>query len=141
MQELSNKAAKTKRSWQGFVIGTTLFIAVVVLLVISLPRGFDTDLNKIGGDKPSLVLVFDPNLVASGEMMRVLNEIRPEFKSKLQFLVADIGRVEAQQFAQQYQVRPSTVLIFATSGQPLKVLAHAPSAKELTGEIQSALGW
>jgi hypothetical protein len=130
-----------KRSRMGFFIGTAIFLVMVALLIFNTPRGYDMNLTQIGNGSPSLVLVFDPNLVICGEMMAVLDQIRPEFESKLQILVADVGRAEGREFSLKHGVEPPGFVMFAESGTLVKSFPHPLTADELTLELQSAFGW
>lgn len=141
MQDTSSDSKKAGRPWLGFVIGACIVVAMAALLVLNSPRGYDMDLGKIGTGQPAVVLVYDPNLVVSGEQIHELDQIRSELESKTLFLVADVGRAEGQALARQYKVGPPSILIFAADGTLLKTLHNPVAAEALQKEIETALSW
>lgn len=139
MQSEADKPV-TKRTWLGAVVGVSVVVALIALLVLNSPRGYDMDLAKIGAGEPALVLIFDPNLVVSSEQIRELDKIRSELEAKqLQLLVADIGRPEGQELARKHQVRAPDALIFAADGSLVKILHGGFSADELRAEAGRVL--
>lgn len=119
MQKHPEPAAGARRWWTRGA--TVLFIAAMVALaVMTLPRGFDTDLSKIGAGKPVLVFVYDPNLAVSNQQTMEMDKAREIFTDGLHFLVADIGRPDTQQFMRRYQAEPTQLLLFAADGSLLE---------------------
>jgi hypothetical protein len=96
---------------------------------MALPRGFDTDLTKIGAGKPALVFVYDPNLVASNQQTREMDVLRESLGDTLHFLIADVGRPDAQQFMQRYQATRTQLLLFAPDGR-LVLRMQGPATSE-----------
>lgn len=127
------------RSRTGMRIATAVFLAgLLALVVIALPKGFDTDLAKIGDGTPALVFVYDPNLVVSNRQTREMDAVRETLGATMHFLIADIGRPEAQRFMQQYQAEPTQLLLFAPDGRLLGRMQGLASAKELLTAIAEA---
>lgn len=140
MQTESNDPPSKKRSWTGVGITIVIIAAVAALLVFNSPQGFDADLSKIGNGKPALVLVYDPNLVVTGEQVHEMNIIRGEWEAQVQFLVADMGHPETKHFLAEHNVGPAALLIFDADGALSKVLRAPVAADELTQHINLALG-
>lgn len=120
----------------GMRIAMVLFIvAVLAMVVVALPRGFDTDLGKIGAGKPALVFVYDPNLMVSNQQTREMDALRETLGDAVHFLVADIGRPESQPFMQRYQADRTQLLLFAPDGRPAARMQALVSAEDLQRAI------
>lgn len=141
MQSETDQEPTRKRPWKGAAITIAIIAVVVVLLVFNSPRGFDSDLSKIGAGQPALVLVYDPNLVVTGEQVHEMNMIRGDLEAQVQFLVADMGHPETKHFMSQHRVRPADLLIFDAEGSLLKVLQGPVAADKLADEVNKTLGW
>lgn len=141
MQESTEPAGGLNRWWKRGA--TAAFIAAMVAFAaLNLPKGFDTDLSKIGAGKPVLVFVYDPNLVVSNQQSREMGQAREALAQELHFLVADVGRPQAQQFMQQHQATPTQLLLFAADGTLLKrnrALMTAEQLLELFNESRRRL--
>ena len=119
MQVHTEPATGGHRWWKR--VATAAFIAAMLaLVVLTLPRGFDADLTKIGAGKPALVFVYDPNLVVSNKQTREMDKARESLADELHFLVADIGRPDTQQFMRQHKATPTQILLFAADGSLLE---------------------
>jgi len=137
MQEQTKPAAAPKR-WRTRY--TVLFFAVMVaLLVFNLPRGFDTNLDKIGAGKPALVFVYDANLVVSNQQAGEMNKARETLAEELHFLIADIGRPEGQLFMRQYRAERTQILLFAADGSLLKRTQGLVTAEQLLALFNESL--
>ena len=78
---MDNKTKPTpkKPRWPRVLITLSLVVGALALLVTQLPRGaFSTDLSGIGQGTPALVVARDKNYLAGGEVMDLINTIRPE---------------------------------------------------------------
>jgi len=113
---------------------------MAALIVLNLPRGFDTDLSKIGAGKPALVFVYDPNLVVSNKQTGEMDKAREILADELHFLIADVGRPDAQQFMQQYQATPTQLLLFAADGDLLSRSKSLATADQLLAKFNTSLG-
>lgn len=112
-------------------ITAVLLLGVATLLVLVMPRGFDTDLGQIGAGKPVLVFVYDPNLVVSNQQTREMDKARETLGEELLFLVADVGRPASRAFMQQHQARSPQLLLFGRDGMPLDRAQAVMSADQL----------
>jgi hypothetical protein len=137
MEVPAQSANRHSRVWKRIAI--PVFLAALLLLaVMNLPRGFDTDLGKIGTGRPALVFVYDPNLVVSNQQTRELDALRETLGDALHFLVADIGRPDAQQFMRQHQAGPTQLLLFAPDGSVLGRMQALLTAEQLLETIDAA---
>lgn len=138
MQETVENAPKVSRVW--VVLGILgVIVLLVIILLANAPRGFEMDLSNIGNGEPALVFVYDPNLTVSATQTAEMNKIRDDLSERIQFLVADIGRPEAQRLMQEHQVGPAALLIFSGDGRLLKVQRALMEAEQLANMINTAL--
>ncbi len=137
MQEPTQGAVRRNRAWRRIAL-TVFLVALLGLAVMSLPRGFDTDLSKIGAGKPAVVFVYDPNLVVSNQQTRELDAVRESLGDALHFLIADVGRPEAQQLMRQHQARPTQLLLFAPDGSVLGRMQGLVTSEQLLKSIAAA---
>ena len=94
------------------LISLLILAAVVVFVVLSVPAGFSTDLERIGDEPVTLVAVHDLNLVASTKMMEVVGEVHARFGDDVQILIADVNHPRGQDFVARNQLRPVTLLVY-----------------------------
>lgn len=123
-------------------IGVPLAIVVLLALaVLMLPRGYNTDLSKIGNGKYAVVQTFDKNTVQSEELMDTVNTVRKEFEPRgVEFLVADMGTERGRRFTQSHGVSSATLLIFAPDGRLLRTLTEKQDSASLRRAIDQAMG-
>lgn len=110
-------------------------VAVLGIAIMALPRGFDTDLAKIGAGKPALVFVYDPNLMVSNQQTREMDALREALGDTVHFLIADVGRPEAQPLMQRHQAERTHLMLFAPDGR----LAARMQAPVTAAELQRAI--
>lgn len=126
--------------WLVFIAVAVFLAGMVTLAVVNLPRGFDMDLDKVGTGKPAVVFVYDNNLSVSGVQTGEMDKIRDRYAERLNFLVADVGRPQAQQWISQHQARAAELFFFDARGE----LRHRQSAllngEELAETIGQLLG-
>lgn len=137
MQEPTPGTERRNRAWQRIAI-TAFLVALLGLVVMSLPRGFDTDLGKIGAGKPAVVFVYDPNLLVSNQQTRELDAVREILGDALHFLIADVGRPEGQQFMRQHQASATQLLLFAPDGNVLGRMQGLVTSDQLIQSIAAA---
>lgn len=126
-----------KKSWRNFSIVVAVIAVVLVVMIIASPRGFETDLTKIGTGVPTLVLVYDPNLVVTGEQLHELNQVREEFEAPMHFLLADVGYEQARAFIDAHDTHPGMMLLFSPEGELLTRIAAPVAAERLRQELLS----
>ena len=137
MDEPTQGTRRRTRTWRRIAI-TAFLAALLGLVVMSLPRGFDSDLSKIGAGKPALVFVYDPNLVVSNQQTQELDAVRESLGDALHILIADVGRPDAQQFMQQHQARPTQLLLFAPDGSVIGRMQGLVTSEQLLQSIEAA---
>jgi hypothetical protein len=135
MEKNSRPVSRMPRGAKA-LITIAVMVAATALIYTQLPKGaLSTDLSRIGQGVPALVVARDINYVAGGEVMDLMNDMRPHYGDRLEFLVAHLGRPEGQDFARRLGARDGTVVLFAGDGSRLATL-HAPKTE---AEIRGAL--
>lgn len=135
MEKNSRPVSRMPR-WAKALITIAVMVAGSALIFTQLPKGaLSTDLSRIGQGVPALVVARDINYVAGGEVMDLMNGMRPHYGDRLEFLVAHLGRPEGQDFARRHGARDGTLVLLAGDGSRLATL-HAPKTE---AEIRGAL--
>jgi len=130
MQEHTGPAAVPYR-WRMRGAAAVFIVGMLALVMLNLPRGFDTNLSKIGAGKPALVFFYDSNLVISNQQAGEMDKAREILAQELHFLIADIGRPDAQIFMQRHQAARAQLLLFAADGTLLKRTQALVTAEQL----------
>lgn len=138
---MQNERESSVHAYRWWIRGAAaLFVAaMVVLAVMNLPRGFDTDLTKIGTGIPALVFVYDPNLVISNKQTEEMDKVRNALEDAMLFLVADVGRADAQQFMQKYSARVTEILLFHADGSLVKKSQSLMASEDLITLYQESI--
>lgn len=113
---------------------------LLTALILNAPRGFPTDLSKIGQETPALVFVYDPNLTVSATQTAEMNEVRDPLQERIHFLLADIGRPDAQAFVAKHQASSGDLLIFSESGSLIARQRAPLPAAPLEEWIKTSIG-
>ena len=105
-----------------------LLAGIVGLAIWNLPRGYSTDLSRIGQGGNVVVQVHDHGLVSSTTLMESLNKVRHDYEGVIEFVVADLQIPAGRAFAQTHNAEAATLLLFAPNGTRLGVVqgAHEP---------------
>lgn len=94
-------------------------MALLVLFVALIPRGYDSDLTRIGKGQPTAVLTHDPGFLASGQLMEGINGLRKDFEPTTLFLVADLNTPQGKRFAEEQSVSFGVLVLFDSRGRRL----------------------
>ena len=141
MNEHPQSAAGRGPRWLKWPLILLVLAAVGAFLWQALPRGaYPTDLSRIGSGRPVLVLAHDQNYVSGAAVMELLNQVRPEYADRVDFLVAHLAMDDAQAFARRHQAGDGTVLLFNGAGQRVAVLHHPQSRDEVRSALAQAFG-
>ncbi len=114
-------------------------IAAVVLMLRLLPAGYDTDLSRVGAGQAAAVLIHDPNIVQSGNLMHAVDRVRGDFEPALAFLVADQNLGDGAAFAARHGLPIATLAVFDGDGTLIGVYSGAPDATVISGWIADRL--
>ena len=96
--------------------------AVVLCLGVFLSGGIGTpissDLSVVGKGKPALVLVYENYTPTGGEALTRLGDVKKDYDSRIDFVVADLGVPEGGAFADRHRLVNAQALFLASDGRP-----------------------
>ena len=113
--------------------------AVGYFLIAGIGKPIGSDLSVIGQGKPALVLAYENYSPTGGEALNRLREIRSDFDSRLEFVVADLGTPQGRAFAERYQLINAQAVVLRQDGQPLQVTSIPANEQELRSILESSL--
>ncbi len=114
-------------------------IALFALMVRLLPVGYDTDLTRIGAGQPAAVLIHDPNIVQSGNLMHAVDRVRGDFEPHVAFLVADQNLDNGAQFAARQGLPIAALALFSAEGDLIDVYMGAPDSPTIRNWLAEQL--
>lgn len=100
-----------KYLWTALII-----IALIVAVATFLPEPIDTDLEKIGNGKQSVVFVYDPNLVVSNQQATEMKKAKEVLGEQANLLVVRAGDPTTNAFKEEYRTRSADLLFFNGDG-------------------------
>jgi hypothetical protein len=116
------------------VAAIAAFLAVAIML---LPKGFSSDISVIGQGSHVVVLAHNKESVQSLNLMDLLNRVRSEYSSRIEFRVIDRYSPQGQAFLQQQQVQLGSLLFFAPDGTRQRVVSNIDDEAELRANLNS----
>lgn len=126
-QEQASTGARMRR-----VAITIVFLGALAAAVWwLLPQPYPADLSRIGQGRPALVLVYDADLVVSGDQAAELDAARDALQPDMEVLVANTGRPDAARFITQHDARPGMLLHFDAEGALIERLSPVVPAEKL----------
>lgn len=124
-----------KRLWSGWYTAI-LIVAGLIFAVIELPENYSNDLSVIGTGKNVIVVIHDRKKFQSVDFLSQLNSLRDEYQGRITFCVADIKDKKGAEFAQEQQVTPPSLLLFAADGRRLGVIKASRSPEAVSAAIK-----
>ena len=113
---------------------------IVILLAIAftlLPKGFSTDLTRIGKGSNVAVLAHSNKSVQSLNLTSLVGKIRGDYDNKIEFLLVDVNTQEGRSFMQQQQLEQTGLVLFAPDGKQLGVLRDIKDEKALRAALNN----
>ena len=114
-------------------------VALGYLLTMGVGKPISTDLSVIGQGKPALVLAYENFSPTGGDALNRLRQVRSDYDSRLDFLVADLGTPQGRAFANRYQLVNGQAVFLKQDGQPLRVTSIPADERELRSRLESRL--
>lgn len=114
-------------------------IALVAVMVRLLPTGYDTDLTRVGSGQPTAVLIHDPNIVQSGNLMHAVDRVRADYEPDVAFLVADQNLDNGAAFATRQGLSIATLAVFSAQGDLIGVYSGAPHSPTISAWLAEQL--
>lgn len=127
MQTTDKEETKPKSRIKSTIITLAVIALMVAIAISALPRGFPTDFSVVGKGTNAVVLIYDPNILASTQTTAMLNEIRDDYKGQLEFVIVKIGSPTGRELSEKYRIKSTALLLFAADGSILKRL-HPPES-------------
>ncbi|MFT6045650.1 MAG: hypothetical protein ACI9WC_001351 [Arenicella sp.] len=115
------------------MVGLGYFVAM------SGGRPIGTDLSVIGQGKPVLVLAYENFSPAGGDALNRLRQVRSDYDSRLDFVVADLATPQGTAFANRYRLVDGQAVFLKPDGEPLRVTFIAADEQELRSRLDSKL--
>jgi hypothetical protein len=119
-----------KMPWVAISVIASIVLLLGLLLMV-MPKGFKTTHEQIGTGKPSVVFVYDANLVASTTQTEQMNEARAHLGDNVFFLLARADTPEGDQLIAKHGARPAELLLFDAAGSLTKRQLAVVDANEL----------
>ena len=114
-------------------------VALGYLLTMGVGKPISTDLSVIGKGKPVLVLAYENFSPTGGDALNRLRQVRSDYDSRLDFVVADLGTPQGRAFASRYQLVDGQAVFLRQDGQPLRVTSIPADERELRSRLESVL--
>ena len=116
-----------------------LTLAVIVALMAGLftmmPKPIPRNLEAIGQGQKAVVFVYDPNLLASNQQAKAINQARAAGVDDVLFLAARTGDPAGDAFKQRYQAESLDLLFFDAQGALVDRDEALLSADELLARL------
>ena len=109
------------------------------LLTTVIGKPISTDLSVIGKGKPVLVLVYQNHSPTGGEALNRLSQVRNDYDSQFDFVVADLGVPQGRAFASRYQMVDGQAMFLNQDGEPLQITGIPADQQELRRLLDSRL--
>ena len=123
-------------------VSASSLVALVALgyyLITGVGKPISTDLSVIGQGKPVLVLAYENFTPTGGEALNLLRQVRSDYDSRLNFLVADLGTPQGRVIANRYQLVNGQAVFLKQDGQLLRVISIPVDERELRSRLESSL--
>lgn len=138
-QPKAHSTASSTPAWRKIGVPVAI-VSLLIMAVLLLPKGYNTDLTQVGNGHYAVVQIFDKNTVQSEELMDTVNKVRRDYEKRgVEFLVADMGTDPGRSFAQSHGAQSATALIFGPRGRLLTTFMRFNDAAALTAAIDHAV--
>jgi hypothetical protein len=118
-------------------------LLALAALGYSVTGGFvkpmSTDLSVIGQGKPVLVLAYENFSPVGGDALNRLKQVRSDYESRLDFVVADLGTPQGRAFANRYQLVDGRAVFLQQDGQAVQVIGIPADEGELRERLDFRL--
>jgi hypothetical protein len=114
-------------------------VAIGYLVLMGVGKPISTDLSVIGQGKPALVLAYENYSLAGGDALNRLRQVKSDYDSRLDFVVADLGTPQGLAFANRYQLIDGQAIFLKQDGKPLQVTSIPADERELRRRLESKL--
>ena len=113
------------------ILSLAALAALAYYLTTGVVKPVSTDLSVVGQGTPVLVLAYENFSPTSGEALERLREVRAEYDSRLQIVVADLGTPQGRAFARHFGVGDGQTVFLDPAGQAVSVARVPDDAQVL----------
>ena len=131
------KYTQTGSAARTTLISLVIIVAFLVVAIMVLPKGFSSDTSVIGQGSHVVVLAHDKDSAQSLALMDLLNKVRSDYSSRIEFRVTDMNSPQGHAFLQQQQVQLGSLLFFAPDGTRQHVISNIDDETELRASLNS----
>jgi hypothetical protein len=85
------------------------------------------------------VLIHDPNIVQSGNLMHAVDRVRGDFEPQLAFLVADQNLENGAAFSARHGLQIATLALYAADGNLIDVYRGPPDSPTIRNWLAEQL--
>jgi len=96
-----------------------------------MPKSIKMTHEQIGTGKPSVVFVYDPNLLVSTSQTEQMNKARDQLNDQVFFLIAKINTPEGDKLIAEHRASITELLLFDPSGKLIKRELALKDASEI----------
>lgn len=114
-------------------------VGLALIAVALTPQPMSSDLTLVEDGKPSVVLAYENFSPTGGAALSRLKEIRPEFESRINFIVADLGTPEGRTFANRHGLVDGQAVLLNEAGQPFTVVGPQTPEAMLRQALDEAI--
>lgn len=128
--------------FKKLAVTTVSLVAIVAIgyfVQMSVGKSISSDLSVIGQGKPALVLAYENYSPAGGEALNRLRQVKSDYDSRIDFIVADLSTPQGQAFANRYQLFDGQAIFLKPNGKPLQVTGIPADEQELRLRLESKL--
>lgn len=118
-------------------VGALLALGYFVTSVAFKP--ISSNLSVIGQGKPALVLAYENFSPTGGQALDRLRQVREDYESRLDFVVADLGTPQGRAFASRYRLVDGQAVFLGQNGQPLRVTTIPNNEQALRSQLDQEL--
>ena len=117
------KITQTGSTLRSTLLTLAAIIVALGLISTQLPKAFKDDLSRVGAGANTAVLIHNKSGVQSLDFMSLVDEVRADFESQVEFLIADVDTESGQKFMRAQQIGDIGLVLFSPDGTRLRVVA------------------
>ncbi|MDX1569697.1 MAG: hypothetical protein R3200_04365 [Xanthomonadales bacterium] len=123
----------------GIAASFAVLAGLVFLVTVGIGSPVSTDLSAIGKGKPALVLAYENYSPAGGEALNRMGQVKGDYESRIEFLVADLGVPAGQAFADRHRLDNGQAMFLTPDGRPLRAMSIPAEEQALRTLLDSLL--
>jgi hypothetical protein len=105
----------------SIVIVLAALLGLALIAVSLTPQPMSSDLTLVDQGKPSVVLAYENFSPTGGAALSRLKELRPDYESQINFIVADLGTPDGRNFASRHGLVDGQAVLLNKHGSPFTV--------------------